>query len=67
MIQTSFALLFIVTLEQYHVQHYWSRKVNYGGTHGHIGLYTWVSYAFTNNHSFSSSACSNSAYRNGIL
>jgi len=48
MIQTSFALLFIVTLEQYHVQYYWSRKVNYGGIHSHIGLYTWVSYACTN-------------------
>jgi len=42
MIQTAFTLLFIVTLEQYHVQHYWSREVNYAGIHSHIGLYTWV-------------------------
>jgi hypothetical protein len=40
MIVTAFTLLFIVTLEQYHVQDYWSREVNYGGIHSHIGLYT---------------------------
>jgi hypothetical protein len=31
-------------LRQYHVQHYWSREVNYGDIHNYIGLYTWVSY-----------------------